>query len=92
VDSNSGPLLLRKSGSARNRTRAYGSVAMNSDHRDRDRDRGGRFPPSVSLKQLEDVLQEEWCKIPLRAAQGLDESIHRMNAAVSKTKGSPALY
>jgi hypothetical protein len=24
-----------------------------------------RFPPPTSLKQLEDVLQEEWCKILL---------------------------
>jgi hypothetical protein len=29
----SDPLLLRKSGSARNRTRTFGSVARNSDHK-----------------------------------------------------------
>jgi hypothetical protein len=32
VDPVPDPLLLRKSGSARNRTRASGSVARNSDH------------------------------------------------------------
>jgi hypothetical protein len=30
-----------------------------------------RFPPPTFLKQLEDVLQEEWYKIPLRAVQNL---------------------
>jgi hypothetical protein len=28
-----------------------------------------RFPPPASLKQHEDVLQEEWYKIPLEIAQ-----------------------
>jgi hypothetical protein len=28
-----------------------------------------RFPPSTSLKQLEDVLEEEWYKIPLETVQ-----------------------
>jgi hypothetical protein len=32
VDPVPDPLLLRKSGSAGNRTQAYGSVAKNSDH------------------------------------------------------------
>jgi transposase len=45
-----------------------------------------RFPPAKSLKQLEDVLQEEWCKIPLQTVQNLYESIPRI-AAVLKTKG-----
>jgi hypothetical protein len=26
---------------------------------------GNRIPPPTPLKQLEDVLQKEWCKIPL---------------------------
>jgi hypothetical protein len=30
-----------------------------------------RFPPPTSLKQLEDVLQEEWYKIPLEIVQNL---------------------
>jgi hypothetical protein len=30
-----------------------------------------RFPPPTSLKQLEDVLQEEWYKIPLQTVQNL---------------------
>jgi hypothetical protein len=44
-----------------------------------------RFPPSSSLKQPEDVLQEEWYKIPLETVQNLYESIPR-TAAVSKQK------
>jgi hypothetical protein len=28
-----------------------------------------RFPPPIPLKQLEDVLQEEWCKIPPETVQ-----------------------
>jgi hypothetical protein len=28
-----------------------------------------RFPPPTSLKQLQDVLQEEWYKIPLETVQ-----------------------
>jgi hypothetical protein len=30
-----------------------------------------RFPPPTSPKQLEDVLQEEWYKIPLQTVQNL---------------------
>jgi hypothetical protein len=30
-----------------------------------------KFPPLTSLKQLEVVLQEEWCKIPLETVQNL---------------------
>jgi hypothetical protein len=36
-----------------------------------------RFPPATSLKQLEDVLQEEWHKIPLQTVQNLYKSIPR---------------
>jgi hypothetical protein len=32
---------------------------------------GNRFPPPTSLKQLEDVLQEEWYKILLETVQNL---------------------
>jgi hypothetical protein len=44
-----------------------------------------RFPPPTSLKQLEDVLQEEWYKIPLEIVQNLHESVTRRIAAVLKT-------
>jgi hypothetical protein len=46
-----------------------------------------RFPPPTSLKQLEDVLQEEWYKIPLQTVQNLYEAIPRRTAAVLKAKG-----
>jgi hypothetical protein len=36
-----------------------------------------RFPPATSLKQLEDVLQEEWYKIPLETVQNLYNAISR---------------
>jgi hypothetical protein len=41
-----------------------------------------RFPPPTFLKHLEDVLQEEWYKIPLETVQNLYEPIPRMTAAV----------
>jgi hypothetical protein len=41
-----------------------------------------RFPPPTSLKQLEDVLQEECHNIPLETVQYLYESIPRRTAAV----------
>jgi hypothetical protein len=44
VDPVAGPLLLRKSGSAGNRTRSSGSVARNSDHR------GGPNTVTASVK------------------------------------------
>jgi hypothetical protein len=34
-----------------------------------------RFPPATSLKQLEDVLEEDWYKIPLESVQNWYESI-----------------
>jgi hypothetical protein len=51
-----------------------------------------RFPPPTSLKQLEDVLQEEWYMIPLETVQNLYESIPRRITAVLKAEGCPALY
>jgi hypothetical protein len=51
-----------------------------------------RFPPPTSLKQLEDVLQKEWYKIPLETVQNLYESIPRRTAAVLKAKVCPTPY
>jgi hypothetical protein len=51
-----------------------------------------RFPPPTPLKQLEDVLQEEWCKIPLEIVQNLYESTPRSIAAVPKAEGGPTPY
>jgi hypothetical protein len=51
-----------------------------------------RFPPPTSLKQLEDVLQEEWYKIPLETVQNLYESIPIRTAATLEAKGGPTLY
>jgi hypothetical protein len=48
-----------------------------------------RFPPPTSLKQLEEVLQEEWYKIPLETVKNLYESIPRRTATVLKAKGGP---
>jgi hypothetical protein len=44
------------------------------------------FPTPTSLKQLEDVFQEEWYKILLETVQNLYESIPRRIAAVWKAK------
>jgi hypothetical protein len=52
VDLVSDPLLLRKSGSAGNRTRASGSVARNSDHQ-----------TTVALfKELRRINQSVWAE------------------------------
>jgi hypothetical protein len=51
-----------------------------------------RFPPPTSPKQREDVLQEEWYKIPLETVQNLYESIPWRTEAVLKTKGGPTPY
>jgi predicted Zn-dependent protease len=48
-----------------------------------------RFPPSTSLKQLQDVLQEEWYKIPLQTVQNFYEFVPRRIVAVLKAKGGP---
>jgi hypothetical protein len=51
-----------------------------------------RFPPPNSLKQLEDVLQGEWYKIPLHTVQNFYESIPRRTVAVLKAKYGPSSY
>jgi hypothetical protein len=51
-----------------------------------------RFPPPASLKQHENVLQEEWYKIPLESIQNLYESISRRIAAVLKAEGGQTQY
>jgi hypothetical protein len=45
-----------------------------------------RFPPPTSLKQLEDVPQEELYKIPLQTVRNLYEIIPRETASVLKAK------
>jgi hypothetical protein len=51
-----------------------------------------RLPPTISLKQLEDVLQEEWHKIPPESVQNLYEEIPRRTVAVLKARGGPTPY
>jgi hypothetical protein len=51
-----------------------------------------RFPPPTSVKQLEDVLQEEWCKIPLKTVQNLYESIAKRIEAVFNAHSGPTPY
>jgi hypothetical protein len=51
-----------------------------------------RFPPPISLKQLEDVLHEEWYKIRLETVENLSKSIPRRIVAVFKAKGGPTPY
>jgi hypothetical protein len=51
-----------------------------------------RFPPLKSPHQLEDVFQEEWCKIPLETIHNLYKSIPRRIMAASKAKGGPIPY
>jgi hypothetical protein len=51
-----------------------------------------RFPRSTALKQLEDILQEEWYKIPLQTTHNLYESIPRRIAAVLEAKVGPTPY
>jgi hypothetical protein len=51
-----------------------------------------RFPPPTSLKQLEDVLQEEWYKIPVETVQNLYESIERRIVALLEAEGGPTPY
>jgi hypothetical protein len=51
-----------------------------------------RFPPPASLKQREDVLQEEWSKISLDTVQDLYEPIPTMIEALLKAEGGPAPY
>jgi hypothetical protein len=51
-----------------------------------------RFPPASSLKQPEDVLQVEWCIIPLETIQNFYESIPRKIQAVLQAKVGPTPY
>jgi hypothetical protein len=51
-----------------------------------------RFPPPISLKQLKDVLQEEWYTILMETVQNLYESIPRRTVAVLKAKDCPTSY
>jgi hypothetical protein len=51
-----------------------------------------RFPPLKHLKQLEDVLQEEWYRILLETVRNLYESIPRTTAAVLKAEVWPTPY
>jgi hypothetical protein len=53
---------------------------------------GNSFPPPISLKPLEDVLQEEWYKLPLKTVQNLYEFIPRRTAAAVKANGGPTPY
>jgi hypothetical protein len=48
-----------------------------------------RFPLPTSLKQLQDVLQEEWYKIPLETVQNFYQSIPKRIVAVLKAKDGP---
>jgi hypothetical protein len=45
-----------------------------------------RFPSPTSVKQLEDVLQEEWYKIPLETVQNVYESISRRISGCAEGK------
>jgi hypothetical protein len=51
-----------------------------------------RFPTPTSLKQHEDVLQEEWYKILLQTVENLYESISRRTVTLVKAKGGPTPY
>jgi hypothetical protein len=51
-----------------------------------------RFPPPKFLKQLEDVLQEEWYEIPIETDYNLYEFISRRIVAVLETKVDPKPY
>jgi len=48
-----------------------------------------RFPPQSSLKQLEDVLQEEWYSIPLETLHNLRQSIPRRIPTALQTNDGP---
>jgi hypothetical protein len=51
-----------------------------------------RFQPPTSLKQLEDVLREEWYTIQLETVQNLYESILRRTVALLKARDGPTSY
>lgn len=50
------------------------------------------FPPPSSLKKLEQVLIDEWYKIPIEVVQNLYDSIPRRVQAVIKSGGGPTKY
>ena len=51
-----------------------------------------RYPPPSRVQELEQVLMEEWLKIPLEEVKKLYDSIPRRIAAVLKGKGGPTPY
>lgn len=51
-----------------------------------------RFPPPFLLKQLYEILIEEWDKIPLETIQNLFDSIPRRIKAVLEANGGPTPY
>jgi hypothetical protein len=51
-----------------------------------------RFPHPSSVKQLEDVLCEEWYSIPLETIQNLNESLPNSIQAVLQANGGPTPY
>jgi hypothetical protein len=51
-----------------------------------------RLPPPTSLKQLKEILQEQWYNIPLEIVQNLYKSIPRRTAVVLKAKGGQTPY
>jgi hypothetical protein len=50
---------------------------------------GNGFPHSTSPKQLENVLQREWYKIPLETVHNAYTSSPRMTVVVFKAKVGP---
>jgi hypothetical protein len=51
-----------------------------------------RFSPLSSLKQLKDILREEWYSIALENIQNLYESIPRRIQAALQANDSPTPY
>jgi len=51
-----------------------------------------RFPPPPSLKQLEDVLHEEWYTIPLETIPNLHESVTGRVQGLLQTNVGPTPY
>ena len=51
-----------------------------------------RYPPPFCLKELEQVLMEEWLKIPLDEIRNLYDSIPRRIDAVQKAEGGSTPY
>ena len=51
-----------------------------------------RFPPPPSLKQLEDVLNDMLCNIPLQTVHNLCQSIPKRIQAVLRANGGPIPY